>query len=153
CGGRQEMLYGSQRLISPNDWLNSPRRFDGVKMFWHASDWDVDVFWTKPVLYDPIFLDPWDLNQNFSGGWITWKPKKGTAVDFYVLNSNQSTPVATGRNGVRGGYDITTFGMRAAGDFHGQVLYYHEGILPNRRPAPPGKETRGFTIRFCSCAS
>src|SRR5262245_42863579 len=97
-GGRQEMLYGSQRLISPNDWVNSPRRFDGVKAFWHGSDWDLDVFWTKPVLIDPTFLDPWDLDQNFSGAWVTWKPIKGTTVDLYVLNSNQARPVAIGRN-------------------------------------------------------
>ena len=92
-------------------------------------DWDVDAFWTKPVIIDPTFLDAWDLDQNFSGAWVTWKPKKGTAVDAYVLNLNQARPVAIGRNGVPGGFDITTFGVRAAGDVNGQFLYDHEAML------------------------
>src|SRR5262249_29251439 len=31
--GRQELLYGSQRLISPLDWANTLRTFEGVKGF------------------------------------------------------------------------------------------------------------------------
>ena len=39
--GRQELLYGSQRLISAGfDWANTQRAFDGGKIFWHGDSWD-----------------------------------------------------------------------------------------------------------------
>lgn len=31
--GRQELLYGSQRLVSPLDWANTRRTFEGAKLF------------------------------------------------------------------------------------------------------------------------
>ena len=31
--GRQELLYGSQRLISTLDWVNTRRTFQGIKGF------------------------------------------------------------------------------------------------------------------------
>ena len=36
--GRQELLYGSQRLISTLDWVNTRRTFQGVKAFWRTAD-------------------------------------------------------------------------------------------------------------------
>jgi hypothetical protein len=36
-GGRQELLYGTERLISPLDWSNTRRTFDGVKMFYQSK--------------------------------------------------------------------------------------------------------------------
>lgn len=31
--GRQELLYGNQRLVSPLDWANTRRNFEGFKLF------------------------------------------------------------------------------------------------------------------------
>src|SRR5262249_4339379 len=47
--GRQELLYGSQRLISTNDWGNNRTRFDGVKAFYRSDKLDADVFLTRPT--------------------------------------------------------------------------------------------------------
>ena len=50
--GRQELNYGSQRLISTNDYANNRPRYDGVKLFYRSSDWDVDLFATRPVIFE-----------------------------------------------------------------------------------------------------
>jgi hypothetical protein len=121
--GRQELLLGSQRLVSPLEWVNTRRNFDGVRIFRHSEKFDIDGFWTKPVIPNNAALDSWDDDANFSGGWLTYKPQKGTFLDLYVLNYNQARPVAVGRNGFRGGFDITTVGTRACGDFDGMWLY------------------------------
>ncbi len=42
--GRQELLYGSQRLISTLDWANTRRTFQGVKTFWRNPKLDLDAF-------------------------------------------------------------------------------------------------------------
>jgi len=65
--GRQEMYYGSQRLISALDWANDRRTFQGVKAFRHSEDFDADVFWVQPVLPNPTRFDSVDDKQNFSG--------------------------------------------------------------------------------------
>ncbi len=125
--GRQELLYGSQRLISTLDWATTRRTFQGVKAFWQREKWDLDLFWVKPVPADPNLLDWWDLDQNFFGLWATYKPKKGTVRDFYVLNLHQNRPVATGPQGT-GGFYYTTYGTRWAGDKDGEWLYDIEAM-------------------------
>ena len=47
--GRQEILLGSQRLVTSLEWANTRRTFDGAKIFYRSKDWDVDGFWTQPV--------------------------------------------------------------------------------------------------------
>ena len=41
--GRQELLFGSQRLVSTLDWANTRRTFDGVRIFRTGEQWDVDA--------------------------------------------------------------------------------------------------------------
>jgi hypothetical protein len=65
--GRQELLNGNQRLISPLDWANTRRTFEGVKLFWKGENWDVDAFWTNPVVVDPVQFDAPNRSQEFSG--------------------------------------------------------------------------------------
>src|SRR5262245_41997699 len=115
--GRQELIYGSQRLISPLDWANTRRTFQGVKLLRSSDKWDFDLFWVKPVPVDAVRLDWWDYNRNFTGVWATYKPKKGTTRDFYVLNLHQTLPlVPAGGARAAGPLDLTTFGTRWAGD-------------------------------------
>src|SRR6185436_17662187 len=35
--GRQELLYGNQRLISPLDWANTRRTFDGARLLYKGD--------------------------------------------------------------------------------------------------------------------
>ncbi len=89
-GGRQELLYGNERLISPKDWINTRQTFDGVKLFWRGEDWDVDAFWTRPVPQlqhvdtDHNFDHP-DPHLEFYGLYTTRKAWKDHRVDLYYL--------------------------------------------------------------------
>lgn len=55
--GRQELLYGApqgivpsgQQVLSPLDWANTRRNFEGFKLISKGSDWDVDLFAVRPV--------------------------------------------------------------------------------------------------------
>lgn len=89
-GGRQELLYGNQRLISPLDWANTRRTFDGVKLFWRGERWNIDGFWVRPVPVaqhvnnDHNFDHP-DLDQEFYGIYMSRKGGKSQAIDLYYL--------------------------------------------------------------------
>lgn len=125
--GRQELYYGSYRLIAPADWDNTRRTFEGVKGFWHSDKLDVDAFWVQPVLVNPTHFNKADPARNFAGLWTNYRPRKGQAVDLYYLYLDQTTPVAAPPNGGRQGYDVNTLGCRYAGDAH-HVLWDMEGI-------------------------
>ncbi len=126
-GGRQELLYGSQRLVSPLDWANTRRTFQGVKGYWHGDKLDVDLFWTQPVTPDPSHFDSSARKQNFSGAWLTYRPVKGQSVDLYYLNLDQALHVARGERGVLGAFNVSTFGARYSGDYE-NVLFDFEGM-------------------------
>jgi hypothetical protein len=126
--GRQEMYFGSQRLVSPSDWSNVRRTFQGVRAFWQGRNWDVDAFWVQPVLIEPTRADPPDHNQNFTGLWTTYRPRKGQSMEAYYLNLDNRNPgVAIGRDGVAGFYNVSTLGSRYSGDYH-HVLWDFEGM-------------------------
>jgi hypothetical protein len=125
--GRQELCYGSQRLISALDWANTRRTFQGAKAFWHTDEWDLDAFWTQPVIVNPTHFDSPDDRQDFAGAWATYKPVKGTSWDWYYLYLDNRHPVATGIGGVPGGINVNTLGSRYAGDCC-HVLWDFEGM-------------------------
>jgi hypothetical protein len=114
--GRQEMLYGSQRLISPLEWANTRRTFQGVKGFYLGEKWDLDLFWVQPVRVNRNEFDSVDNNQNFFGAWATRKVRRGTALDLYYLYLDNTNPSAVGQGGVLGGQYIHTLGTRYSGD-------------------------------------
>lgn len=124
--GRQEILLGSQRLVSTLDWANTRRRFDGVRAFRAGEKWDFDAFWLRPVTPNAQNLDSSDNNQNFAGAWATYKPKKGTFVDFYYLMLDNTNRVTS--QGVRlAPSTVHTIGGRYAGDRENELLWDVEG--------------------------
>lgn len=88
--GRQELLYGSQRLISPLDWANTRRTFEGYKFFWVGDDWNVDFFYTRPVLTNPIQFDSANYRQEFFGTWATYKAIQNQTIDLFALQYNNA---------------------------------------------------------------
>jgi len=125
--GRQELLYGSQRLVTPLPWANKRHSFDGVKVFRRGEKWDFDAFWTQYVPANANNFDTADTDQNFAGTWLTHRRKKGETIDFYYLlydNDNSATQQGI----VRSPFQNHTFGSRWAGDNNG-FLWDFEGAL------------------------
>jgi hypothetical protein len=83
--GRQELLYGAQRLISPLDWSNIRRTFDGAKLMWQSENWDVDGFWVRPLVHDTHALDNSNLDEQFYGAYSTYKGFENELLDVYWL--------------------------------------------------------------------
>ncbi len=115
--GRQELLYGDQRLISPLDWANVRRTFDGAKLMLTHDDWRVDGFWTRPVNYDGRNFDSPDQDQQFYGAYSTYSGKKDHTFDFYWLGYQSDRPLHLGEQP----FAIQTAGTRWAAT-HGPWL-------------------------------
>ncbi len=84
--GRQELLYGRQRLVSPLDWANARRTFDGGKVMWTDNEWKVDAFWVRPVEVRKYRYNKTDTDTDFFGVYaVRSYPEHGLAMDVYVL--------------------------------------------------------------------
>jgi hypothetical protein len=125
--GRQEMLLGSERLISPLDWANTRRTFQGISVFRQGEKFDVTAFAVQPVIPNPDDFDSVDDLQNFYGVWTTYRPRKGETIDLYWLDLNNANPNFVGANGAKGGFNVYTIGSRWAGDYH-HFLWDEEGM-------------------------
>ena len=65
--GRQELLFGSQRLVGPSDWSNTMRTFQGASLYYYGDPYSFQTFLTRPVIVSPYQLDTADDNQIFAG--------------------------------------------------------------------------------------
>jgi hypothetical protein len=55
--GRQEFEYGSGRLIDLRDGVNLRLSFDAARLLLRVNEWEVDAWWSKPVLNQPGVVD------------------------------------------------------------------------------------------------
>ncbi|GAB3584558.1 alginate export family protein [Hymenobacter daeguensis] len=85
--GRQEMAYGSSRLISWREAPNVRQTFDGGRLMWHLQELQVDGFVTRPATTKPgVFDDSSNPNVWFWGlyGVKNLQPLSG-GIDLYYL--------------------------------------------------------------------
>ena len=83
--GRQELLFGAQRIVSPLDWANTRRTFEGARLMLKQNDRKTDAFWTNPMRIDDNSFDPPDRDQEFMGLYSSYTGVKNQAVDTYFL--------------------------------------------------------------------
>ncbi len=152
--GRQELLYGSQRLISPLDWANTRRTFQGARLLHHGEQDNLDAFWVQPVIPDPQGWSWAETSCNFSGLWWTRKFDKDNSADLYALwYCNDKLFVEQGGTPlVRGNF--VTLGSRTSGNhndwLHDAEVALQLGTIYNDKPLTAGMATLGLGRHFTS---
>jgi len=69
--GRQELMYGSQRLVSVRDNPNNRQSFDALRSIFVSPKYKVDLFYSHYVAAKPnIFDDGFNKNVKFWGAYI-----------------------------------------------------------------------------------
>jgi len=113
--GRQEMSYGSERLISVREGLNNRRAFDAVRLLYRDGSVSVDAFISSPVEVDRGVFDDQNIRDVwFWGGYATvpFPRLPGIKLDFYYLGLHN--PRAAYAQGV-GSEERHTIGTRFFG--------------------------------------
>jgi hypothetical protein len=116
--GRQELLYGAQRFISPLDWANTRRTFEGVKLLYTSGDMALDGFYTNFVPVQPFNFDEADYNQSFYGLWGTYSGYSDATVDLFWIGYEDETAafsIYTGGGRIYGGMDDWLWELTGAG--------------------------------------
>lgn len=83
--GRQELIFGAQRLVSPLPWGNTRRTFEGASLKWKGELWDVDAFWTRPVSNHTATFNSPDQSREFMGVYSTYKGVENETLNLYFL--------------------------------------------------------------------
>lgn len=108
--GRQELNYGSQRLVGPLDWLNTARQFDAVKVNMGEKDLNVDLFASSVVVIDPSDFNKHRDGNNLHGAYANLnRLAGGGSLEAYALW--KTTPVVVGSGGRVGDADLLTTGF------------------------------------------
>jgi hypothetical protein len=121
--GRQEMAFGSGRLVSEREGPNLRRDFDGGRAILSLSDgYRVDAFVTRPVRPEPgAFNDSSNLGEAFWGLYGTGKLPllPGLSADLYYLGYNRANATFALGTGFEQRHTIGTrlFGKAAGWDW------------------------------------
>jgi alginate export protein len=138
-GGRQEMAYGSQRLISVRESPNNRLAIDAVRLLTKFGDWRADAWVSQPVEIDTGIFDDQRIQETTSwGGYITGPLHfiPGLNADFYYLGlSRQNAKFARGTaDELRHSLGTRLFGKRDALDWNFEFVgqfgsFGNDGIL------------------------
>lgn len=111
--GRQELSYGSGRLVDARYGLNTRISFDGAKAVLHSGERQFDLFVTRPTFHRRgFFNDVPDGAQKFWGAYLTTPVHVNNHLDFYYFGLDRrlgSFNVGSGR------YIPETLGARWSG--------------------------------------
>ena len=92
--GRQELIFGKQRLVSALDWGNTRRTFEGFRLLTKGDDWKHDLFVVNPVNAATGFRPPAQFDTRFdaaardvlfSGSYLTYTGIENASLDLYWL--------------------------------------------------------------------
>src|SRR5262249_35834376 len=115
--GRQELIYGDERLIGASDWNNLLRVFDAAKLRYEVEKLWVELFTGRVVLPDNHHFNEVNNYDWFSGLYASTLliPKQTTEMHFLSRNVSAgsirqiTTTTPTGGPTSR---DIYTLGLR-----------------------------------------
>ncbi|HUP40382.1 MAG TPA: alginate export family protein [Vicinamibacterales bacterium] len=127
-GGRQELVFGDQRLVGHGNWLNTARSFDGVRGVFRHKKLRVDGFVASVVA---IQMD--DANRSGHGNYLygadaplTVLPYGGVIEPYVFARTAEKLPTETGSVG-----DLTsaTSGVRIVGKLSARTDYNLETAI------------------------
>jgi hypothetical protein len=114
--GRQELLFGKQRLISPLDWANTRRTWDGVSAIAKIDQWTITPFYTQYAPVQKYDFNSADAQTVFYGIYADGQfPDTPFKLDLYFLGLDLDDPQAY--NGTTGSEERYTLGAR----IHGKI--------------------------------
>jgi hypothetical protein len=139
--GRQELLFGAERLISPLDWANTRRTFEGARLLFKDGNWTSDAFYTHLVPVNPDALDNADYHQTFYGYYTSYAGFTGVTVDaYYIGYDNTHLGPANGNQD----FSLHTTGMRVNGALTDNWLFDMEGGPQFGRQSGLGADQRAL---------
>lgn len=148
--GRQELAYGSSRLISFRESPNVRQSFDGVTGILRTPRWRIDTFAAHPVETDPGVLD--DASDRARRLWGVYAVTKQSGVsdpglDLYYLGFERDRAgFASGvAREVRHSLGARFWGRRGGWDYNWEAVVQSGSFGADRIRAWTAASDTGFT--------
>lgn len=111
--GRQMLLFGAQRLVSPLPWGNTLRTWEGITAEWRAGPWSITGLATVFVPVNKTAFNTPNDDQTLFGVYAQRKPGAGRpGLDLFALGTERSN---VSINGTTGNEERVTVGGRVFG--------------------------------------
>jgi len=123
--GRMELSYGDQRLVSPLDWSNIGRAWDGAKIRYAPKDWWIEGFYTVikdllPTVPAPLVGPTGNVggahDQDFMGVYFSYVGVAEHEFDLYGFFREFRDGQNVAENGAQGNLVDRTLGARIKGN-------------------------------------
>lgn len=125
--GRQELVYGDQRLVGHFRWNNNARTFDAAKLRWQNPFFGVDLFTGGVVYNDSNKLNQSNPQDHFSGAYFNFPTLlKNEITEAYLFARNVERGIVTD-----GGFWA---GVPAPFRFPGAQDVYTAGVRVKSKP-------------------
>ncbi len=154
-GGRLEMAYGRERLVSALDWANTKRGFEGVTAAYSGSSANLTAFWARPVVVRLYRADRRDSTTSLFGVHGTLQAARiATGAEVYWIGQHRDSSAA-GWNGTVGRERRYTVGARLWGptrresalDLEGEAALQFGTVGGNAVSASMFTAQVGYTFR------
>lgn len=83
--GRQELLLGRERLVSPSDWSNVRRSFEGAVLEIQQQAVLLTAMYVHPIVASPTDKNRPDNRTTLYGGYLTWRRESPALFEAFVL--------------------------------------------------------------------
>ncbi|MEE9392800.1 MAG: alginate export family protein [Planctomycetota bacterium] len=113
--GRQSLSFGDQRLVSPLDWHPVGRAWDGVRTWYDADDFTIDLFVTNVVENSTLLGGQTDDDHIFAGVYLTTKVFADHELDVYVFYRRFGSNSFRAEDGTIDDLEDVTLGFRFSG--------------------------------------
>ncbi len=127
--GRQELSYGSERLLGAFNWSNIAQSFDAAKVFYQFELVKLDIFMARKVLVESSrVLNEWDDKDNLVGFYAAAIPViKDHTVDVYYFFRDSNRSIVFGPSVGSSDMSESTMGGRFLGKQPWGLDYQLEG--------------------------
>ena len=134
--GRQEVAYGSQRLISFRDAPNGRRSFDGVKMMFAKNNIEADIFYLHAVVDKAGIFDDSSSPDLRVWGLFSNVPLMKGGLSFYYLGFNNATALFYDGPGIENRHTVGARILKKIGSWQYDVEgAYQFGSIGDRKIA------------------
>jgi hypothetical protein len=124
--GREELLFGFQRLIAVREGPNVRRDFDGLRFTDHLGEASLDLLDVRPLVNLPGPMGDYaNANQKLSGAYLTTPVFQGLKADVYWLKYENLAGKYRGVTAVeqRQTYGTRLFGHAAGFDWNFEAAF------------------------------
>ncbi len=120
-GGRQELSYGTSRMIGLREGPCVRTSFDGAKLYLRNKKIKADLFYLLPVTSNRgVFDDEPNHDVQIFGSYFTYKPKDLPNFDLYYIGAERKTA-----------YNVDKSAPETRHSLGGRIFYRNSDINAN----------------------